>query len=427
MHEELHRYTRPCTYPYLHGVYLAVNAVPDLHLIVDAPQCAFSKAEQIFGTHDLMSTLVDTSSRHRIAHTRLHVDNIIEANKEGFVSLLRRMVAAPWVKAILYTSFPMASLIGSPYPNWCAEVPGIEGKLVAEVPGRSLEADWLAGYRDTLRVLAEVIPLPPAAPDPSMVAVVGYFMDRNEEDHHGNLRELRRLLAGLSLDLCSVWLGGEPIEQLARVAEAGVILAFPHGRAAAAALARRTGARVIECELPFGVDATCRWLQQVGEATGHAVEAEQVIDRGLAECVPKLKWIIPKRLVSTSWGFAGDPVLIPGLCEIAAYVGARLGVLLAWTIEAPKWDRPVELPVPCRHNLFRGQLIDGYRQELAGLDLMIGTDAVGQDGLPGACRLLEFGFSSRHHHALYDAPFLGFAGLRCFLTRIANFLEDQDD
>jgi nitrogenase molybdenum-iron protein alpha/beta subunit len=276
-------------------------------------------------------------------------------------------------------------------------------------------------------VLAETIPLPSTTPDPSKVAVVGYFMDRNEEDHHGNLRELRRLLAGLSLDLCSVWLGGEPIAQLARVAEAGVILAFPHGRAAAVALAARTGARVLECELPFGADATSRWLRQVGAATGHAADAEQVIERGLAECAPKLKWIILKRLVSTTWGFAGDPAFVPGLCEMATYVGARLGFLLAWTIEAPVWNRPVELPVPCRHNLFVGQLFDLYRHDLEALDVLIGTDAVAQDGLPGMCRFLEFGFSSRHHHALYDAPFLGFAGLRCFLGRIANVLEDQDD
>jgi hypothetical protein len=83
--------------------------------------------------------------------------------------------------------------------------------------------------------------------------------------------------------------------------------------------------------------------------------------------------------------------------------------------------------VPCRHNLFVGQLGELYGQVLPHLDVVIGTDALNETGVLGRNRLLEFGFSSRHHHVLYDAPFLGYAGLRCLLTRIANSQVDQDD
>lgn len=73
MDADLAPFARRCTFPYLHGVYLAVNAIPDACLLVDAPACAFQKAEQIFGTHDLMSDLLDADSRHRVVHTSLHV------------------------------------------------------------------------------------------------------------------------------------------------------------------------------------------------------------------------------------------------------------------------------------------------------------------------------------------------------------------
>ena len=79
----------------------------------------------------------------------------------------------------------------------------------------------------------------------------------------------------------------------------------------------------------------------------------------------------------------------------------------------------------------RGERFDGHdylpQARAAGAVAALAERGLAEAGLPGMGRLLEFGFSSRHHHVLYDAPFLGYAGLRCFLTRIANALVDQDD
>jgi hypothetical protein len=46
-------YTLPLNLPFSIGVYVAVNALPDAFLFMDAPSCAIAKAKYIYGNHDL--------------------------------------------------------------------------------------------------------------------------------------------------------------------------------------------------------------------------------------------------------------------------------------------------------------------------------------------------------------------------------------
>ncbi|MBM4394887.1 MAG: hypothetical protein FJ087_04275 [Deltaproteobacteria bacterium] len=427
MDPELNRFTLRCSFPYLHGVYLAVNALPRSALLVDGPVCAFTKAEQVFGTHDMQSDLLSSTSRHRIVHTRLHPDNLVDGNRDAFVEALRGLVEATFVEAVLTAPFPMAALAGSPHENWCAPLAATSTKPIVHVPGLSLTADWYQGYAQTLLALARQVPLPAATPDRDKVAIVGYFMDRNEEDHRGNVREMRRLLAALGLDLVTVWLGGVGVADLSRVAEAGTILSFPLGRAAAEAVAARTGAAVVRCELPFGPDATARWLRQVGAATGRAAEAERVVAAGLAECGERLRWLVLKRLVHGRWAFAGDPWLMPGLCEIARFVGARVRLLVPWTVRETDFERPIEWPCPVMAGLHTGRLKEVLRDAAPDIDLVIGNYLVAEEHLiPRELGYMEFGFPGLRHHAMHDEPYLGFAGLMCFAGRVANCFQDLD-
>jgi nitrogenase molybdenum-iron protein alpha/beta subunit len=299
------------------------------------------------------------------------------------------------------------------------------------VPGLSLEADWLRGYAETLRALAERIRLPGATPDAtrdaSKVAIIGYFLDRNEEDHLGNVRELRRLLGALGLDVVSVWLDGSPVADLARVAEAGTILSFPHGRKAAEVLAGRTGARLLPCELPFGTDATGRWLRAVGAACGREQAAETVVRDELSRCMPWLRWLVPKRFAHGRWAFAGDPALMPGLCEIATVVGARVELLVSWTVHAPEWDG---FPAPAV-GLLHGQGVAGLHDLVAAragdIDLFIGNHQAVHDRIvPEQIAYMEFGFPSLMHHAIADEPYLGYRGFNRFLNRVADQFYDWD-
>src|SRR3990172_12115891 len=73
--------------PYLNGVYIAIDAVPDAYLVVDGPYCVFQKIGMQKG-HNTFSTLIDPVSAGRIAHTDLKFNAnvvhrlVVERNKE---------------------------------------------------------------------------------------------------------------------------------------------------------------------------------------------------------------------------------------------------------------------------------------------------------------------------------------------------------
>ena len=417
---DLRRFTRHCTFPFLHGVYLAVNAIPDLYLLVDAPPCAFTKAEEIHGTHDLASTLMDVETRHRIVNTRSHVSNIIDGLDHAFVEALGDLLSADFVGGIAYTAFPMNALIGTPHEHLAAKTRGDNPRLLFSVPPRSLTEDWLQGYAELLASLAQHIPLPSVSRQSSKVALVGAFMDRNEGDHRGNAHELRRLVTALGLELVTVWLDGSPLDELARAAEAAWIVSLPHGREAARRLAARTGAALVEAPVPFGLDATDRWLHAIARATGTEPRARDVIRREHRDALERLRWFALRKLVHTRWAFAGDPWMIPGLMDMARLVGASIPWAVAWTARLPEELTGLGQDLDLRAGLDAMSLDELVATHGGAHDLLIanarvlGYDAAGHRGY------VEFGFPSWHHHVISDAPFLGYRGALGFLGRLGN-------
>ncbi|MBM4397693.1 MAG: hypothetical protein FJ087_18645 [Deltaproteobacteria bacterium] len=430
----LDAFSPPCWYPYLVGVTLLVNAVRDLHLVSDGPSCGFFRAEQFFGTHDLASTLLDVSSRHRAVVSATHLDRLVDGRDTRFPDLLTRVASAPFVPAVLAAGSPVASMSGVRYAEAAEAVAAATGKPIGVVPDRSLSADWLEGFSDALATLASVLPLR-GSPGEGKVALVGHFMDRNEEDHLGNVREIRRLLAALDLDLESVWPGGEPVEALARAGSASVLLALPPGRKAAGVLAGRTGARVVECELPFGPRATDRFLLAAGEACGRTDRARRAVREAEAVWAPAIKRVTLGRFLGTRWAYGGDPGLVPGILEIADLVGAETALVASWSMDPP----------PSGHTARSGETGPLYRvrtvplrrlleAEAATLDLAIGNAdflaicppfrprEVPGGGRSNAGRGVEIGFPSPGHHAMFDQPFLGYRGFLCLAARIAEAL-----
>jgi nitrogenase molybdenum-iron protein alpha/beta subunit len=254
---------------------------------------------------------------------------------------------------------------------------------------------------------------------PKKAAVVGYFMDRNEADHFGNLAELRRMLAALGLETVSVWLSDEPAAALARVAEAELIVSLPYGRAAARSLARATGARLVETELPFGLPKSERFLRDVGKAAGRAKEAEAFIANELSRVVPRLKWIIPQYFLNRRTAFMGDPYLFEGFLDIAEDLGMRMEGAIVRSLSGPSAASDGH-PFPVLYAP-RSSSPEVRRLLQAPLDLFV-TCWCEQEfhGLRFAS--MEFGFPSYRNHALFERPFLGFNGMLAFVDRMAERL-----
>ena len=81
------------TPPYLIGVYLAVNAIPDAYLLLDGPSCFPLKSPSIQGNHDWFSRLTDVSGRTKCVTTRLHPSTVVFSREELYRDVIRDIAA----------------------------------------------------------------------------------------------------------------------------------------------------------------------------------------------------------------------------------------------------------------------------------------------------------------------------------------------
>ena len=413
-------FSQRVTFTYMIGVYLAVNAISDLYLLVEGPDCSYMKTQYVQGNHDWMSTLTSVSGFHRVANTALHPSQMGSSREEGIREVLLRMAGDASVPAIALTSMPMAFITGADYERLTRLVHKQTGKSAVHIPGKSLSGDWLDGYAETLLALASQVELQLEGQQDHRVAIVGYLWDRNEGDHEGNLRELRRIFDALGLELVSVWLDGSRFEDLARVAQAKTILSFPYGRKAAKKLARRTNARLIEMPLPFGFEDSERFVRRLGEAFACETQAEAFIDRQLSTIIPKLEWVVPFLFQNRRFAFVGEPHILPGFEGLVSMLGGELAYAVITNHPHHASTLRVGLEASCvlvypkMKEMVR--FLFGKARE-TDIHLLV-TNNVGIMGAEGA--IFEFGFPSSFRHALYDRPFLSFAGALAFVDSMAN-------
>ncbi|MCX5795629.1 MAG: hypothetical protein NTY77_09065 [Elusimicrobia bacterium] len=417
--------TAVLNHPYSTGVELAVNAVSDAFLLLDAPTCALWRPGFIQGSHDATSTLWDSGGADRVQVSGTMTELVVSGNLKDLALRLGRLAAVPGCGAVLAAGYPMARISGAPYETvWR----GLEPK--PKVPffpvlGGAVSDDWLDGYAHTLLALAKGMPLPERERRPEDVAIVGYMHDRGERDHAANLLELRRMLAAIGLNLVSVWPGGTDLGGLSAAASAGSILSLPYGREAAARLAGRLGVPVVECGLPLGLGASADWLVKVGAAVGRQAQAQAFADQELARLLPRLEWAVEELFLHSTFVFTGDPVLVRPLARQLSEVGGRMVGAVAMAgpqhrRELGAWD---DLPFPVHEaptEASYAELMRGW-SEADGFDCMLGAQQQRQEGRDGR-RAVELGFPSYHSHAFHDRPYLGFEGAVCLLSRIAEEL-----
>lgn len=407
----------PMNYPTLLGVYLAVNALKDAYVLVDGPDCAFYKAHFIHGRHDLNSTLLRIDGHHRVSFTNVCSRGVVKDHDDIIGQWLSTLDGLKDSGLVLVTALPMCSITGVDYGRVIRLRRKNLAKLAIDIPPESLTGDWLDGYAQTLDVLAKGLDVAPGRRRPGHAAVVGYFMDRNEADHAANLVELRRMLESLSLETVSVWLEGQAASALKRVEEADLIVSLPYGRAAARRLSKRTGARLVETEIPFGIPKTMKFMRDVGAGSGKEREAEVFIDAELSRVIPRLKWIIPQYFLNRRAAFMGDPHLLGGFFDIAEDLGMRMEGAISRGRSAhgglAEDERVLHEPPSTSSEVRR--LME------RPLDLFI-SGWCEQEWPHLPFPTMEFGFPSYRHHALYDRPFLGFNGFLAFVERMSETL-----
>lgn len=407
-------------FPYLLGTYLGINAIRGAYLIVDGPDCAFLKAQHVWGRHDLASTLLDPAGQHRIVFTGA------DGRAAGQLGArLGDVLASAETNLVVLTSLSVTSEAGAAEGG--ADAPAAQTAAttaddprVLYVPGRSLQGDWLDGYAALLEALAAELPLCEGRRRSHDVGLVGYLFDRNEGDQHANVAELERLVERCGMNLCSVWLSGSAPADLSAIGRAGTVVALPYGRAAAQKLCERTGAALIGLDLPLGLAGTADWLRQLAVHTGCTAKTERVIADELRDAVPRLEPVVGRWLVGRRFFLGQDPFMAHGLWRLLEELGgeisgaalpARPAHRLALRATAPLDDRRV-LCEPREGELERW--IAPRQSDLSIVNSELRRYVAGPT--------IELGFPAAHHHSLGETPFLGFRGTVALVERIVNEL-----
>jgi nitrogenase molybdenum-iron protein alpha/beta subunit len=410
---------------FLTGVNIALNAISDAFLVVDGPPCTFFRMAQVKGNHDWYSTLSSSSGFHRVMNTDCITERAAQGDESKLIENVGRVAELEECGLIVLSAMSMIAVTGRQYEKILKKLREKIDKPIIYVKPGSMAGDWLSGYSTVLESLAEQVPIRKRPKlRKNSVAIVGYLMDRLEADHQANLEEIKRLLAGLSLDRGVCWLDGSDSTNLSKISEVGTIVSLPYGRRAAEILAKRTGANLVECGLPIGLDGTNRWLRQIGAGTGREIEAEALIERELADVVPRLRWVLPHSLFDKGIALIGDPHLVSALTTASIELGARVELAVIWAqadddFEMAEGDHPL-LVFPDLDQLHREFT---RLQKAHKLDLLV-TNSQALTMLihleVAAIPFIELGFASYHTHSLYDCPYFGYRGTLKLVERMTN-------
>ncbi len=405
---------------YLDGVFLAVNAIPDVALVVDSPGCVLMKAGRLQGNHDRNADLLNTI-RPRIFHSQAEIEALMAGDDGGLRGAIRSACETPGISAVLVTGSATSSLVGRELlPAGLRETAKTP---LWEVSSRELYGDWLDGYDLTLQSIAKNMEFGDIRKEKAAVALVGHLMDRNEADGRSDVRELERMLRAVGLDPVSVWGSGRDLEHLKQAARAETVLSLPFGRKAAKTLAKRTGARLLERNLPLGIEATGRFLQGLTEVTESKAEIEAFLYAERRRILPMLTHAVESAIEDRRFFFAGAPAILAELVEFTQYFGGTVAGCLCTAAVGPKEEKRLKsLGIPIHERPTEKTttaLFDEARREVGSFiclgDGIIGGIAGKLGGIP-----IEIGYPSFLTHFLRSSPILGFEGVLNLAERISN-------
>ncbi len=421
----------PIVPPFLDGLYLGVNAVRDAWLVVNAPSGCFFKFERIALNHDLNSTLFHPLALHRIAQTGIDYPDLVMGTEARVRDVVRRVVEVASPPMVFLTETSMVQVTSSDLAAVAEELRLTMNIPVVYVRPNLFHGDYLDGYEAFLDALASVVEDHHCGLDEDALAIVGYLFDRNEEDHRANVAELRRFAHALGFREAFIWLDGTDLQNLMRVKAAGTLLALPHGRKAARTIASKTGARLIELDLPVGVTGTVQWLQALGQETGRFALAEAFLARELPALLPEVDrmremWLRDRRAV-----VAAEPALAAGVLDFLSEMGMEVPLLVARTRREERLGlvREAVARLAGHTEVLHDPTARTLRERIrasAPLDVVIGSSQERAAAWLAGAAFVEVGYPSFIVHALHPRPFVGFSGARNLLTEVGNAVRARE-
>jgi nitrogenase molybdenum-iron protein alpha/beta subunit len=272
-----------------------------------------------------------------------------------------------------------------------------------------------------LEFIGRKISLRNDARTPGCAGVVGYFLDRNEGDHFGNIDEFERIFSLLGVQLVSTWLSSSDIAKLSKIDEAEVIYFFKGFRSVATKIASRTGAKIVEISMPIGLSASADFMRSIATFSLNQANIDALVLRESSRYFEIYNRLVRDIFLGKTFGYVGDPFLASGLFPFLSQAGAFIGdcCLLA---------REEQCKEIIDSKMVSGRLyFEPKRGEIdfSKHDYII-TNSYGREFCLGKGVVIEIGFPSFSRHCFCNTPYVGYAGLLPFLELFYNSVSEYN-
>ncbi|MFH1533102.1 MAG: nitrogenase component 1 [Pseudomonadota bacterium] len=417
-------YTCPTGPTFLDGVLLVASAIPDAGLVFRGSTCVEERIRQTLRPHTRGGNLDATSGGGRLALTMDPYTVSVMGTEDRVEAAAEQLAARAGIKLILLASLsrytltgeklePLARTLGARFPE--ADVQALSTRSLTRDHGDAFRAF----YNGTAtRLIARGLGTSTA----NTVGLIGYPWTRDSGDCRGDIAELRRLVEALGLTWAGALLDGRPSAAFREVAEAGTLVAFPDGAAAATAIAGATGGDAMLSGVPVSLEDTGAWLLDLAGRTGRRARAGAVIDAELRRVEALLDRVVHRGLMGRRAVVAATGEWLPGLVRcLQEDLGVVVTAALARTRHrgfAEAWDAPAELHLDTSVSTLN-DAVDRARSH-GGLDLIIGSNwernalEAGHRSIP----FVEFGYPQQQIFFLRSTPHLGYDGVLTWAERL---------
>ncbi|MDD3302448.1 MAG: nitrogenase component 1 [Candidatus Gracilibacteria bacterium] len=388
----IEKYSQIYGSPFLTGIFMGVNALEDVALFVDGPDCVFYKADMIYKTHDLFSKLKDASIDTKIYFSGIMPNKIVRGYDDEIKRKLTFIEKNNNFTLGIVTCMPVTGLIANQYENIYCDMQ----KDFIFIPSKT-DKFRLDGYGDLLKELAKYIKLDETKIKNKFgISIIGYLYDRNEGDCRGNIEEIKRLLNLIGVEINSIWLDGGKMIDLSKVELSSLIISFPYGKQATKILSKRMSIEYIDLEIPFGIKNTIKFIKQIGLKLGVDNKLiDEVIKSEFNEVKQKIDCLDSSKFIGKKFLYAGDTFLESGIIDIGNFLG--MDHIKTYSYSGSK----------------KAKESDHSKEEI-NLIICNGEFEIKSD------YKIEFGFPSYNKHYLVNTPYMGFKGILNFVEGIYN-------
>ena len=235
MSKNIEKYSPLYSSPFLVGVFMWVNAINDIALYIDWPDCNFYRVDMIYKTHDLWSTLKQANINTRIYFSWVMPNKMITWYDSKIERKLWFIENNNNFKIGIISSMPVTSLLWVQYDSISSNLK----KPYIYVPSYTdkFRLDW---YSIFLKQIAKYIPLDTTKEKKKLnISIIWYLFDRNEGDCIWNIEEIKRLLSLLWININSIWLDGGTYDNLSKVEDSELLISLPNWKYALKTLSKK--------------------------------------------------------------------------------------------------------------------------------------------------------------------------------------------